>query len=234
MKTIVLKLEQRMDFSKLIAIVILLISLSAFAGPTLPVEDGFKKGGTVPVSVVTSKQAQDLFKKFKGNDDFVFQIPDGCFARALMMTRIAEEKEIEMGKVWLHGVLTPGSEYKNVPTKWGYHVAPILYVTEKNISEKPKLMVIDPSLFEKPVPVDEWKMKMLSKESYKTSKLYYSSRFQYENIDGYNKKKYSWDREDLDDAAEVLNTLARAAEGIEELPGMSSESLQGPFKKGIK
>jgi hypothetical protein len=174
-------------------------------------ENGYVKSDSDPqvltISVISSSQANDLFRKFTGNPDIPFKYPiDGCYARATAMAQMAEADKITMGKVYAEGFLQAKTDSVAYPiARWGWHVAPVAYV--KKVDGKIDLMVFDPSLFNKPVGIDEWKSKMLDKSDGAESKinaLYYGARYQYyrRRKEGY---KSEWDRQDLDDTKDKMS-----------------------------
>jgi hypothetical protein len=82
---------------------------------------------------------------------------DGCYARAHLMARRFEAEGIRVDKAWIKGhlnILDPQN-----PISWNFHVAPLVYVQMPN--GKMEKMVIDPSLFDKPITLDEWDKKMV-------------------------------------------------------------------------
>ena len=94
--------------------------------------------------------------------DIAFKYPnDGCYARAHLMIQRMEQRGISydmLGKVWNEGdlwVRTRYDEYNTGVVQWTYHVAPYIQVYQNNGAIES--MVIDPSLFGKPVPVEAWK-----------------------------------------------------------------------------
>lgn len=106
---------------------------------------------------ITMERASELFKKAQKMDDIAWKYkPDGCYARAHLMARRFEAEGVRVDKVWIKGDLyVPGTEPL---IQWNFHVAPIVYV--KNAKGETQKMVIDPSLFDKPVTVEEWDNKM--------------------------------------------------------------------------
>lgn len=103
---------------------------------------------------ISLKKANELFLKAQGMDDIAWKYkPDGCYARAHLMARRFEEEGVRVDKVWIKGDLS----IPEAGINWNFHVAPIVYVEENGQIKK---MVIDPSLFEKPVTVEEWDAKM--------------------------------------------------------------------------
>ena len=84
---------------------------------------------------------------------------DGCFARAHLMARRFEAEGVRVDKAWLKGELyIPDSDPL---IEWKFHVAPMVYVEDGN--GKVTRMIIDPSIFSKPVTVEEWDKKISKK-----------------------------------------------------------------------
>ncbi len=104
---------------------------------------------------ITPARASELFNKAAAMKDIAWKYtPDGCYARAHLMARRFEAEGVRVDKVWIKGDLA----VPEAGVRWNFHVAPILYVeNEKGQIQK---MVIDPSLFDKPVTVEEWDNKM--------------------------------------------------------------------------
>lgn len=108
------------------------------------------------VQTISLDRANELFKKATNMKDIAWNYKlDGCYARAHLMARRFEEEGVRVDKVWIKGDLTVKDN--NPPISWNFHVAPIVYVEDKGIIQK---MVIDPSLFDRPVTVAEWDKKM--------------------------------------------------------------------------
>jgi hypothetical protein len=105
--------------------------------------------------IISMEKAKELFNKAKNMKDIAWNYKkDGCYARAHLMARRFEAEGIRVDKVWIKGDLSIPESGIN----WNFHVAPIVYVDDgKGGSKK---IVIDPSLFDKPVTVDEWDNKM--------------------------------------------------------------------------
>jgi hypothetical protein len=67
------------------------------------------------------------------------------------MARRFESMGIPTEKVWIKGDLSvPGTDIR-----WNFHVAPVVTVLDP-VDNKPKKYVIDPSLLDKAVPLDDW------------------------------------------------------------------------------
>lgn len=106
---------------------------------------------------ISLEKAKELFNKALAMKDISWKYKsDGCYARAHLVARRFEAEGVRVDKVWLKGELYVPEE----DLSWGFHVAPILYVEDKGVIQK---MVIDPSLFDKPVTVAEWDKKMTKK-----------------------------------------------------------------------
>lgn len=106
-------------------------------------------------ATISMDRAAELFKKAQKMDDIAWKYkPDGCYARAHLMARRFEEEGVRVDKVWIKGDLS----VPEANIRWNFHVAPIVYVEDDK--GQIKKMVIDPSLFEKPVTVEEWDAKM--------------------------------------------------------------------------
>jgi hypothetical protein len=137
-----------------------------------------------PPNAISEAEAQDLFRQLafhlltfglpqeRVNQEFnklaaqkhiPFDYPDDCcYSRAHEMCRIMREHGIQGRKIWNYGHgwknnrSTLRLETKNHPNgyvNWRYHVAPVVAV-QKDSSEVD--MVMDPSIFDKPVLIDKW------------------------------------------------------------------------------
>jgi hypothetical protein len=107
---------------------------------------------------VTPQVARKAFAQMAAQNDIAFQFPaDGCYARAHLMARRMQSMGLRPRKVWsfAHGE-SLYARTSHIPAgfvEWGYHVAPTLRVkTDNGVHE----MVIDPSLFDRPVTVGQW------------------------------------------------------------------------------
>lgn len=104
---------------------------------------------------LTPAEVQELFIKASKMSDIPFDYrEEGCYARAHLMARRFEKMGIPTEKVWIKGsILVPGTDIG-----WDFHVAPVVSV--KNEKGEIKKYVIDPSLTNKAVPLDDWINKM--------------------------------------------------------------------------
>jgi hypothetical protein len=109
---------------------------------------------------LTMQEARGLHAYLASQPDIAFHyIRDGCHARAHMMIRKMQALGIHAGKVWAF----PRSDLEAlqvdtclVPAgrvRWCFHVAPVIRV---HSGDHDLDMVIDPSLFERPVSVTDW------------------------------------------------------------------------------
>lgn len=167
-----------------------------------PLRNGFDQDYDSPkeisVSVLSTEKAKQLFQKLALDPKNNFShVNDHCYIRAHKMAKLAEQDHIQMGKVFIEGtlqVLTDKSPSGKV--KLGWHVAPVAYVI--SLTGKRELMVFDPTFFNEPTPVDQWKKKFKHDSRNLTTQidnLYYGSRYQYfpRSTEGYKKK---WHAED--------------------------------------
>ena len=108
-------------------------------------------GGSTQKKYPTEKEVQNLFKKAIEMKDIPYEYKeDGCFARAHIIARRFEKMGIPVKKAWLKGSLSvPGTNLN-----WRYHVAPMIEAKDSkgNIVQ----YIIDPTLADKAVPLDEW------------------------------------------------------------------------------
>ncbi|HWU44995.1 MAG TPA: protein-glutamine glutaminase family protein [Bdellovibrio sp.] len=202
----------------------LLISFLALTA-TKTIPDGFEKGGEVPVTIISRQKSVELFEEFRSHHEIPFDYPvEGCYSRATAMVRIAESQHIEMGKVFIQGELSVKTKSLNFGTvDWTYHVAPVLYVKD---GASTKLMVFDPSLFDKPVTVDLWKNEMLKEKGTHLDRLFYSARYQVRPDE--DKKKYGWLPDDLQEADSDLKIYSSVMRKIK-----SGSPLMYPTGFGI-
>jgi hypothetical protein len=106
--------------------------------------------------------ATDLFNIMAAQGDIAFQFPvDGCYARAHLMVQRMQQLGADPGKVWTFAGGPSDPLWVNTPNhpagvvEWGYHVAPTIPVQQANGTVQD--MVVDPSMFDRPVSIDEWR-----------------------------------------------------------------------------
>jgi Glutaminase len=119
---------------------------------------------TVPRSSdgIEPEQATAIFAEFAAADDLALRFPaDGCYARAHLMVGRMLGRGLVPSKVWAFAASTSDLLWTETPNhpdgrvQWGYHVAPVLVVRSPDGDAQE--MVFDPILFDRPVPVDEWR-----------------------------------------------------------------------------
>ncbi len=107
------------------------------------------------IKPISMEQAQELFDKARAMDDIAWNYKqDGCYARAHLMARRFEEMGVQVDKAWLKGSLRAKGENGEIDTLWNFHVAPVVYVENKE--GKIERMVIDPSIEKGPVTAMTW------------------------------------------------------------------------------
>jgi hypothetical protein len=113
---------------------------------------------------ISLQQAASVFRWMAAQKDIAFRFPiDGCYARAHLMCRRMQRRGLRPAKVWAFALSKNEPLYvrtRNRPkgyVTWGWHVAPILPVRLKN--GKQRWYVIDPSLFNGPVTIAQWRDK---------------------------------------------------------------------------
>jgi uncharacterized Zn-binding protein involved in type VI secretion len=109
---------------------------------------------------ITPEAAAALFALLAAQGDIAFGFPvDGCYSRAHLMVQRMQQMGLTPGKVW--SFANPDALRANTPNhpdgyvEWGYHVAPTVPVVQPDGSVQD--MVMDPSMFDRPVSVDEWR-----------------------------------------------------------------------------
>ncbi|MFO0930722.1 MAG: protein-glutamine glutaminase family protein [Gemmataceae bacterium] len=112
---------------------------------------------------VTPENAQKAFRWLAGQRDIAFRFPaDGCYARAHLMVKRLRKQGYKPAKVWAFangGLLYASTPYaRRGHVEWKYHVAPVLRV--RIAADKQLWYVIDPSLFDRPVTIREWRARM--------------------------------------------------------------------------
>ncbi|MBC7539098.1 MAG: hypothetical protein H7281_09770 [Bacteriovorax sp.] len=157
---------------------------------------------TIELSVVTEKELAKYFDELASNENIPFGYAyDGCYARAHKMSRILEGKGIITGKAFVEGNLNVVSPLLG-KVNWWYHVAPVVLV-KKDGKEIP--YVIDPSLFKKPIPFNEWRDLMTGGKKENLDNQYFTNRFSYTPNDKAPPPKLSFTDDDI---ASTQSTMA--------------------------
>jgi hypothetical protein len=159
----------------------------ALASSMAELDNGYaRKAGDakkIPVSVLDMNQAQRLFKTLASDKSIPFGYSqEGCADKAVRMGVVAEKEKVTVGRIVAEGVLQVVQDNPLYPIQhWGLHTAPIVYVRGKDGTKE--IYVLDPSFFDRPVKVEEWKQKLLSPvkgTQPRIDEVYYGSRFQYD------------------------------------------------------
>ncbi|MBV2167500.1 MAG: hypothetical protein KUL82_02225 [Bdellovibrio sp.] len=150
--------------------------------------------GTIPVSVVSEEELNKIFDEFSKDPKYAFDIPEnGCWARAHLMARELEKRGIRVAKMFVEGTLVVQTKkaLNGEGVVWTYHVAPMVAVqTAKGV----EMRILDPSLFEKPVPVKTWTDKMLPAPELKEDvQIYVTDRFVLDPLRGESMKSIKED-----------------------------------------
>jgi len=130
--------------------------------PTVMIGDAATGGASFGPGPMSPPAAAALFAIMASQGDIAFKYPtDGCYARAHLMVQRMQQLGATPGKVWSFAgsptdplwVTTPNDPAGYVT--WGYHVAPTVPVQQPDGTVQD--MVIDPSIYDHPVPVGQWK-----------------------------------------------------------------------------
>lgn len=103
-------------------------------------------------------------------------IPDGCYARAHIMDEILGNHGIDNAKLFVLGSLHAGDGNRYFPqgVNWGYHVAPLVVVSDNGTLG---LRVVDPSIDQHPLTPEDWIARIDPSRSF--VRLQVTSRNQY-------------------------------------------------------
>ncbi|HKR11881.1 MAG TPA: protein-glutamine glutaminase family protein [Pyrinomonadaceae bacterium] len=124
-----------------------------------------------PLGALSKAKADEMFKTLASQNHIPFDYPDDCcYSRAHEMCRIMKAEGVDCRKVWNYGQGFPDNStlqastpnHPNGKVSWRYHVAPVVSVNENGTCTD---MVMDPSLFDRPVTVAEWKQKQQDQNS---------------------------------------------------------------------
>ena len=137
-------------------------------------------GLQITVSVLDPQEARSLFAELAERTDIPhgFML-DGSYARAHKMVRLLDDKHVTAAKAWVLGELFVDSQ-RFGEVGLTYHVAPAVFLREGRTTT---LYVMDPSLFDKPVPHATWKAKLLAKPKAKLERAFFTTRFAYDPRD---------------------------------------------------
>jgi hypothetical protein len=107
-------------------------------------------------------QATAIFAEFAVAEELALGFPaDGCYARTHLMVQRLLDRGLAPSKAWAFAASATDLLWTETPghpdgrVQWGYHVAPVLLVRTPDGATHE--MVFDPLLFDRPVPVEEWR-----------------------------------------------------------------------------
>jgi hypothetical protein len=172
-------------------------------------------GNSLDISVVSMNEVETLFKKYSSMD-LNWNIPEyGCQARAALFAYdVDRHNSIKVGKAMMTTqnsmydyFLSPTKENSRVCFKWSFHVAPMVRVFTGNKIEN---IVLDPTLFKRPVTLNDWQKVARPEKPNNSLKVRIYSRFKSvpmrEDIE-----KDSWKSVDLSGAQNFLSTQKNAS-----------------------
>lgn len=110
-------------------------------------------------SGLSVEEAIKMFNVMANQKDIAFHyVSDGCYARTHLMILRLQKLGVKPARVWAFphdgGKLRAKTSFlKSGVVEWNYHVAPVVQVAFEG---KSHYVVIDPSMFRRPVTVPEW------------------------------------------------------------------------------
>ena len=169
-----------------------------------------KKTGAL-AKTVSPSEAKALFDSYANNPriphDF---IDEGCHFRAHVGAKLLEDAGVYSEKAFCvpdGGDLKIDSDLSPIGFTIGmFHTAPVIWVDAK---DGPERRVLDPSMFDGPVPVEVWQAEMSGLNGKDTDVLYLP-RFAQHLMDR-DEPPTTWNQKDLDDAR-AWNTEYKAVE----------------------
>ena len=152
---------------------------------------------TIELSVLSESEATNAFNYLSAQSDIPFEFAlDGCYAIAHKMCQLLENKGIISGKAFIEGELYFDSKILGeIP--WNYRDATVIIVKPKG-QEMALPYIIDPTLFDKPVPYNAWKDLLIIKVNSSIMHEYFTNRFAYDPNDRLNDLT-SYDEESISD-----------------------------------
>jgi hypothetical protein len=168
------------------------------------------------VKAVSPKRAQELFDTLKGADiphDF---IDEGCLHRAHTEAKMLEDAGVFSEKIFLVPDATDlkikSDKHPLGFTLAMFHVAPTLFVDGP---KGPERRVMDPSLGDGPLTVEDWSSKMEGL-NHKPCEALYLPRFAFHLMDRKDPPE-EWRADDLKDAASWNTQYKEVQDGMKEM-----------------
>lgn len=111
---------------------------------------------------IEPERAAAIFAAFTASEQLALRYPaDGCYARTHIMVQQLLDQGLAPAKVWAFAasatdlLRTQTPDHPDGQVRWGYHVVPVLVIREPDGTTRN--LVFDPLLFDRPVPVEEWR-----------------------------------------------------------------------------
>lgn len=181
---------------------------------SLQVLESPENGQRLSVSVLEAGEAGELFAELAERSDLPHGfLLDGSYARAHKMVRILDGHGVTAAKAWVVGELFVDSK-RFGEVGLTYHVAPVVFVRE---GRTVVLQVLDPSLFDRPVPHATWKARLLAKGKAKLTRAYFTTRFAYDPDDR-TKALEDYEEESLRDMNSTNRDFSRRLFMLDRLP----------------
>lgn len=168
---------------------------------------GIQVGASVHAraTVMSLETATSYFRAFQRDSSLAFNDPrDACFARAHEMAHRMHRDGFESAKAVLTGFLRLRTAKTDSGfVEWSFHVAPAVAVAHGGCN---RLMVIDPSIFDRPVTLEEWAEKQLRHSRYRGYAIYYRPQTHYRvDLDHHEAAPAQFIPAELEDARRLLN-----------------------------
>ncbi|MBI2519147.1 MAG: hypothetical protein HYV97_01965 [Bdellovibrio sp.] len=158
----------------------------------------------ISVSVVSPTRVQQLFAAMASQSHIPFRYPDdGCYARAHEMSRLLERHYgVITAKAFIEGDLqVQTANHPSGQVGWWYHVAPVVLV---KVNDRHVPYIIDPSIFNRAVPLEEWYNIQTRHTNARRDRVYFTNRFGYTPSDRLNTlSSYN----DDDNYTDAVNTM---------------------------
>ena len=160
------------------------------------ITDTTKLSNDVEFTRLSSMATNELFDTLAKLDFIEFRFANNhCEDRAHAMSKIIADKGVKAGKVWIFVTGIFENKYpkvlkihdenkigKNGLITWKYHVAPVV------MNEKGDTLVLDPSLCQEPVSLENWFQKMNVKDDVNRNQIFFLIKdWKYQSYQSTNK-----------------------------------------------
>lgn len=190
------------------------------------------------LTAASLEEINHLFNEYR-EMDLNWHIPEyGCQARSHIFSYMAEKyHDLKIAKVMITSeddrnnfVISSSPSKQNICYKWLFHVAPTVYF-KGNKSEKADFYVLDPDLFDKPVPIKKWFASFSSSNPQVKLKTNIVTRFK--AIPSSIDNSWDWSDADIDGSLNFLKKqkhdfekFGHLQDGIISCPSAKEESLR--------